>query len=409
MSCFKRKIFSLISLFVFSTGGFAASPGDPNHIDFALISDPHVDINNYRAVNINPSSGDKGRDLDKPSFVTLTSKMGNELEELPENPSFVVVLGDIPSHNAGKRRSQALTTVFQTFYDQFNPMPMFYTFGNNDSLTGDYGPFKSRGNSAYEIDKSVNEKDGFLSSGELCPFAGQPCLSNENKDYGYYSAYIGDHLKLLSLNSVLYSSKPGFTPSHEGDQQQLQWLSNELKDSQAKNEQVILTMHIAPNIWLPEYKTQFQNMLKSYPNVIVGIFVGHSHRDEFRAIKTKQQIIPIIFAAGFSPTSGNSASFKTVSLGRSSESSPWSVDNYSTYYFKGDKANNSVVTKYYDFDSAFCPSNNGFLTSCLKMQMKGRGSRYTFSPQASQLFSQHINANPAVPGQANAKYWVLNY
>ena len=398
----------LTSSLACSTGSFAASEGDTNQIDFALISDPHVDINNNQAININPDSSHKGADLDRPSFITLVSKLSNQLAQLPENPSFVVILGDLPSHNAGQKRAQFLDSIFQTFYEQLNPMPMFASFGNNDSIERNYGQFKYKGDSAYEILKQVTGLGGFLSNGAKCPFNGQPCIINKNEDYGYYSAYIGDHLKLLSLNSVIFVSRPSFSPSRKGDSEQLQWLRNELKQSQANKEQVILTMHVAPNSWTSEYKSAFKEIINAYPNVVIGLFAAHSHYDELRAIKTSKQTIPVIFSAGLSTGHGNASSFKTISINRANNS-PWAIQNYTTYYFKGYKADVSSVAKYYDFNTAYCPSSSDSFTTCLKNQIEKKGSSYVFSSKASKLLSEHYYANPKVPGTVNATTWVMNY
>jgi hypothetical protein len=398
----------LAVFFCCSTASFAASEGDTNQIDFALLSDPHVDINSDKAININPDSSHKGADLDRPSFITLVSKFSNQLSQLPENPSFVVVLGDLPSHNAGQKRVQFLDSIFQTFYEQLNPMPMFYSFGNNDSIERNYGQFKYKGDSAYEIFKNVTGMGGFLSTGTKCPFNNQPCIINKNETYGYYSAYIGDHLKLISLNSVIFVSRPGFSPSRKGDTEQLEWLRNELKQSQANKEQVILTMHVAPNAWMPEYKSPFKDIINAYPNVVIGVFAAHTHYDELHVIKTSKQTIPVIYSAGLSTGHGNAASFKTVSINRANNS-PWRIQNYTTYYFKGYKADVSSVEKYYDFNTAYCPSSNNSFTTCLKNQIEKKGSSYVFSSKASKLLSEHYYANPKVPGKVNATYWVMNY
>lgn len=398
----------LTSIFFCSTEGFAATEGDVNQVDFALISDPHVDINNEEAVNINPDDSHKGEDLDKRSFITLVSKFSNELSQLPENPSFIVTLGDLPSHNDVSQRARFLDSAFQTFYEKFNPMPMFYSFGNNDSIEKDYGAFKYKGESAYEINKKVTSTDGFLSSGSKCPFTNKPCIINENENYGYYSAYIGDHLKLISLNSVIFVSRPGFSPSREGDKEQLEWLNNELKQSQNNKEQVILTMHVAPNSWMPEYESPFKDLINTYPGVVIGLFAAHTHFDELYVLKSSEQTIPVIFSAGLSTAHGNSSSFKTVSIRRENNSS-WAIQNYTTYYFKGDKADVSSIEKYYDFNTAFCSSGSDSFTHCLNSQIAKKGSRYVFSAEASKLLSEHYNANPNVPGKVNATDWVMNY
>src|SRR5204862_3155297 len=95
----KIATFTILTSFIFFSAGSFATNANTNQVDFALISDPHVDINKTKAVNINPTPIYKGADLDKPSFVTIMTKLSNKIPQLPEHPSFVVALGDLPSHN----------------------------------------------------------------------------------------------------------------------------------------------------------------------------------------------------------------------------------------------------------------------------------------------------------------------
>jgi len=230
---------------------------------------------------------------------------------------------------------------------------------------------------------------------------------------------------MVSLNSVIYVHRPGFDPSRKGDIEQFNWLRDELKSSQANKEQVILTMHVAPSDWSNDpnewsvkgdwskkgYYDTFKSILKEYPNVVIGILAAHSEYDELRAFKTSnQQTIPVIFNPGLSTGHGNSSAFKTISVQRDSATSPWHIQNYVTYYFKGYKADSSNIEKFYDFNSSFCPTAKdiSFIT-CLNNQMTQSNGKYVFTSAASKLFSNHYYANPQVPASKNATSWVINY
>ena len=168
-------------------------------------------------------------------------------------------------------------------------------------------------------------------------------------------------------------------------------------------------MHIAPNSWESSYKSTFKDIIKAYPCVVIGMMAAHSHYDELRAIVSGKQTIPIIFSAGLSTGHGNSASFKTISINREANGKPWTMQNYTTYYFKGYKADSCTVQKYYNFKPVFCSPDSSSLRTCIYGMMNRKGSDYVFDSKSSKLLSEPYYANPAVPGKTNATGWVLNY
>ncbi len=374
----------------------AANTSNQNQMEVFLISDPHVDITKRQPTHINPQPN-ISEELDPQSFKYLIAKIGEQIDSHQEQNPAVLLLGDLPAHNAYKRKTTRdnINLVFEQLFETINPSPYFYVFGNNDSLQRNYGPFTYKDQSPFNLlQKITGNNDGFLSTGLKCPFDLAPCINNENKNYGYYSAYLGDHLKLISLNSVVFVSRPSFNPSRDGAKEELQWLENEIKTSKANHENVLLAMHVPPQSWESIYKDAFIKIVKTYPEVILGMVAAHTHFDELHAIKieNKNYVIPIIYSASIGSDHGNASSYKILNLSRQNDTSSWQFKNYVTYSFIGSTAEKSQLNQYYDFNKTFCStSSTETVSNCLKMHI----SKNKFDNATSILMSKHYTAgNP---------------
>lgn len=372
---------------------FSATAADQNHLNIFLVSDPHVDITKRQATHINPLPG-TSEELDQKSFKTLIAKIGEQIDLRQDMNQTLILLGDLPAHNAYSRKTTRdnINLVLEQLNEKINPTPYYYVFGNNDSLQRDYGPFTYNTESVSDLFKAITGNgDGFLSTGLKCPFYEASCINNESTQYGYYSAYLGNHLKLISLNSVVFVSRPGFSPSREGAAEELQWLEKELKTSKANHESVLLAMHVPPQSWETTYKDAFQKIIKSYPEIVIGMFAAHTHFDEIHAIKVGSYIIPIVYSASIGSDHGNASSFKTLNVSRANEQAPWKLKDYITYNFIGDTAAKSQLTPYYDFNQTFCSGTTTSVGSCLKKHIDNN----KFDSAASALMSKHYTAgNP---------------
>ncbi|STY28254.1 Acid sphingomyelinase-like phosphodiesterase [Legionella wadsworthii] len=395
---FKKLIVILTTLtFCFASyPSMAAQENNLNQLNVFLISDPHVDVTKRQATRINPLP-DISEELDPQSFKTLISKIGAQIDAQQETQQAILLLGDLPAHNAYSRKTTRdnINLVFEQLYEKMNPNSFFYIFGNNDSLERDYGPFTYNGESASDLFKSITgNDDGFLSTGLKCPFNGTACIDNENTNYGYYSGYLGDHLKLISLNSVVFVSRPGFSPSREGATGELDWLENELKQSKANHESVLLAMHVPPQSWETTYNDSLKKIIKAYPETIIGMVAAHTHFDEIHGIKIEKtgNVIPVIYSASIGSDHGNASSFKTLSLTRQTADAPWQLKDYITYHFIGATADKSQLNPYYDFMQAFCSeSSTNTVSACLKKHI----IHNKFDEVTSTLMSKHYTAgNP---------------
>lgn len=349
--------------------------------NFLVISDIHLDVNSSHAMEISPQRGNIANDLDLTTFKALMAKIHDSIAAGKiSKPQFVLLLGDIVGHIRIGADSviTSESKVFNELKSNFPNIPIFYTFGNNDSLASNYGPFKDRTKSpytsAYDVAKqAANWSDGFLSTGVLCEQSPKtfPCLISENTNSGYYDAYIQLSFRLISLNTVMFSRHSN--PSPEEAKQELQWLETQLKVATTNHETVLITMHIPfgnnvydhTNFWNPTYQTTFLQLLKTYKESIVGVLAAHTHNDELKIIKdaTGNTITGIYLTAALSTSHGNAPSVKTFYFAKS-KNSQWQITNYKSFYFSMNN-NHLDLTKLYDYQGEYCPFVAVDLYACL--------------------------------------------
>lgn len=99
-------------------------------------------------------------------------------------------------------------------------------------------------------------------------------------------------------------------------------------------------MHVPPQSWESIYKDAFIKIIKTYPEIILGMVAAHTHFDELHAIKieNKNYVIPIIYSASIGSDHGNASSYKILNLSRQNDTSSWQFKNYVTYNFIGSTA-----------------------------------------------------------------------
>ncbi len=335
-----------------------------------MISDIHLDSKSTHVMEISPSSSNTDNDLDLVTFQKMIANINNNIQTgIVAKPQFIILLGDMVGHlrtssdNVVKNES----LVFNTIKNNFPSIPIFYVFGNNDSIQTDYGPFIDPNQSSpYEIAKNnANWKNGFLSNGVKCNINKKifPCILTENTTDGFYSAYLKPRLRLISLNSVLFSPKRTLV-SEKDALQELDWLSKELNLAENNHESVLIAMHIPPgmnvynnsNFWLPTEQNLFLNLMKSHHKIIIGILASHTHAEEFKMIRDKfhRNIATVYFTAALSTSHGNEPSIKTFYFAKKNQR--WILSNYETFHFTGNQEN-ITLSKLYDYKSYYCKIN----------------------------------------------------
>lgn len=275
---------------------------------------------------------------------------------LSEKPDFIVYTGDLPAHYGhpfflpkGMRtqHNTNLATILaglRTLADT-NKTPLFYLPGNNDAIAGDYYSF------ADEDDKTplslVPEKKNpypalnIDSTGQKPPFM----IDDKNLKKGYYTAQLTDGLRLIALNTVIYSRH--FKNVDGGNQldygnDQMSWLGQALDSAKAAGDKVYIAIHIPPgkdaygvthngytDNWtfsLPTstnpWNDNFLEVIAGYQPTITGILYGHTHIDELRRLydTSGNNITEVaISCPGVTPQHDNNPGFKVVTYDESSK------------------------------------------------------------------------------------------
>lgn len=212
---------------------------------------------------------------------------GSQFEAtLGNQPDFTLFTGDVPPHNIWYDNTSTVTTAFEIYdvLSKYLTNPLYATFGNHDI---------SPVNMLYPVDlpgfdSSVDGKWAFEAlGGYFSQWLPSETIDHFENSYGTYAIRPRKGLKIINLNTVecyidnfyvFYNSGDDLDPNG-----QLQWLVNELQDSQTNNEKVWLMGHVAPSDsdCVVPWSNLFDGIVNRYASTIVGQFYGHSHNDKF--------------------------------------------------------------------------------------------------------------------------------
>lgn len=310
-----------------------------------LISDIHLDTETPATKPYQ----DPGMDLWK-AFQRKATEVAKQ-----QDVQFILFLGDLPAHysciggcylapgNRFKHNediSQALAGLHGIA--SRSGKPLFYLPGNNDAISGNYYSFADqRGQTPISLAQaSPLFFPAIVPSTNTTP----PCIvSNPNARLGYYSAYPVTGIRLIALNTVMYSPKyesADSTMQQAAGNEQMTWLAGQLKEATEKNEKVYLAMHIPPGLdykknrmWttVQPWERQLLTLCTRYQSVIAGVLFGHTHMDEIRRLydTTGKYVTEVAIAApGLSPNHRTNPAIKTVTFDSQSKE----LLDFSTYY-----------------------------------------------------------------------------
>ncbi len=327
-----------------------ASPVPSGHT-FLFLSDIHLN-DTARTTHY---GGDTGKDLWKLFKEKVSEVLGGA-----NSPDFIVYTGDLSAHYrcsgtcylepderaAHNRDLSAILSEFQALAAKYHK-PFFYLPGNNDAVAGNYYSFADKEqHSALDL---IPVKDLFFPVPGVIADKGPAHMISFPKPFmGFYSAQVMKGLRLLALNTVIYTPKytavDGGTQLSEGNKQ-LQWLADQLADAAANNEKVYIAMHVPPgidaysgsNMWKAQatgsanWQNTFLRLTEKYQANIAGILYGHTHMDEVRRLydSTGTRITEVaISSPGVTPNHFNNPGFKVVQYDSVSKE----LVDFTTYY-----------------------------------------------------------------------------
>ncbi|MCR9191173.1 MAG: metallophosphoesterase [Gammaproteobacteria bacterium] len=353
---------------------------------FLVISDIHLNVSKFQPKMVfAPKKSSQQNDLDRETFAILISTLTAEVASGKiAKPKFILLLGDLVGHQRQRLHavSESEHVVFESLKKAFPETPVFYLFGNNDSFVGDYGPFRNtdaseRLRSPLDVLRLTWPQGRFLSSGILCKrtFWTYPCLLQSKTTNGYYAAYLAPNLRLLSLNSVMFSrySSKNNGPSDD----QLKWLETQLAIAESKHESVLIAMHVPPGknvyrswfgdraaFWRDDLSERFVNLLQEHSSVVIGVLAAHTHKDELKVVQKKgKPLTGIYLNAALSTSHGNAPSIRSYKLRYQRPN--WNLVDYQTYYFTKDASEVVALQSLYEFRTIYCRKDEESMTACL--------------------------------------------
>ena len=384
-------VFSLVTLVCLQCCTSSSSK-DQNAIQqeyFIVIPDIHTNSAPF-VIPMDFTPDGPGEDLINNTDTLSLNEISQQLQEFvqaqPAPPEFVIFLGDMVRNGDDDDPPARLsdeTSAFSFLKATFPNIPIFYVYGNHDSVQEVWGPFYSTTpgsgpNSPYEVAELNGWSNGFLSTGETCdsnqPFAG-PCIIDEHTHIGFYSAYLKPNLRLIALNTAILDVQ-ALHPSTNDINTQFEWFNAQLSEAAANKELVIIAMHVPvgnnldshkPNLE-PSYNTQLLQIISNYRSNVIGMLAAHTHMDSMRVFtQSSKNVNFLINPAAISSHSGNAPSFQTVSFYNNQQffTDAWTITDYETFKFvqTQDNENQQVgIESVYKFSDYYC---NGAATSIM--------------------------------------------
>jgi hypothetical protein len=316
---FLFPVLASILLSASDTTKSAPDNSQPAKASFLVISDIHLDPLKTQTT-INPATRNAGTD----TWDTAQQEIAHLLNT--DKPGFIICLGALPRHAPIDSITGSMAAAGKTLSDLRNiattsNTPLFFVPGNNDSPNSDYGKFST---ALFQ-----NDPEGASS----WPAIGATMISTTfYKQLGCYSAYpLGRkaRLRVIVLNTVLYTWKYQ-SQNHDAEcEEQLIWLGQQLRQTKANHEMALIAMHVPPgqdtykhaSFWttrLPVNNTTIQNSfldtIDRYKANIIGLLASHTHMDGFKRLynKDKHFTALLISDPGIAPSDNNNSSLKLI-------------------------------------------------------------------------------------------------
>lgn len=268
---------------------------------------------------------------------------------------FVLVLGDTIGHDFryyykkyAQDKSQegyrdfvrkTLEYVNMQLTKTFPATNIFMVVGNNDTYSRNYQTVPGG---------DFLDQTGALWSSLIKSARDRAIMRSEFTAGGYYAVDVPsqDDMRLIVLNSVLFSVKSVGRGSEGAASAQLNWLHQQLQQAKSKNQKVLIAMHIPPALdiyatrnwrlftllefWRPEYISRFKTELAAFYPQIIAIFTGHLHYDwTQKLIVDSYQDIPVVTVPAVSPIFGNDPGFKVYHYSAADNH----IDDFYTYTY----------------------------------------------------------------------------
>lgn len=368
---FIKKI--IISLFIFFIPlAYAESNQNDTPVRFLSLADIHFDpfiachktpcplIQKLRAADVNDWANiftqfdnESAIYREDTNYHLLRSALNSAKNEADRaHAAFVFVLGDFLGHeyrskyvkySRDKSRSGYREFVKKTMQFLINELgqtfpniDVYSVIGNNDSYQEDYF-VEPHGQYLQDVAKQfaslVHDQKNHAAILQSLPEA------------GYYAVDLTPTMRLVVLNSVLFSTNARGVHVEQTAKQELHWLHHQLETAKENHQHVLIAMHIPVGVdiyatskirlftlielWQTKYTKQFQAELTQFAPQITAVFSGHLHTDWFQEQTYNGSDIPMTGTPAISPIFGNNPGFKIYSYSPST----LQLGNFMTYYY----------------------------------------------------------------------------
>lgn len=292
---------------------------------------------------------------DTNAYLLNSALAASKQAAIANQAQFVLILGDSLGHDykreykrfsgdqsgAGYRSFVRKTLEFltQQLSLAFPSVDVYMAVGNNDSYQGNY---------ITNADGLFYQDTANIWSNLIKSSSNREQMRKQFSHSGYYSVMLSKkaNLRLIVLNTTLFSYKAKGKNLESEAIKQLNWLHAQLQAAKDRKEKVFIAMHIPEGIdfyltlrtrvirlmtlWKQPYIQRFETDIALFSAEIAGIFVGHLHSNWMQILSFNNNEIPEAGVASISPIFGNYPGFRVYSYSQQ----PLQLKSYINYDYE---------------------------------------------------------------------------
>ncbi|KZT56588.1 sphingomyelin phosphodiesterase, partial [Calocera cornea HHB12733] len=199
---------------------------------------------------------------------------------LGSSPTFSIFTGDLPPHDVWATSEEGVVSVsdLNGLFKQYLKTAVYPAIGNHETSPVNLNPIPFPPTNQYLYNN--------LTLDDWVDWLDEDALEFARANRGSYATSPLPGMKILNVNSNfcyvdnfwLYGDWVEVDPTG-----QLAWLAEELAIAEAEGEKVWIIMHVATGLsdCLRNWSNLHDQIVKRFHSTIVGVFSGHTHRDEY--------------------------------------------------------------------------------------------------------------------------------
>uniref|UniRef100_A0A1I7T0R0 Sphingomyelin phosphodiesterase n=1 Tax=Caenorhabditis tropicalis TaxID=1561998 RepID=A0A1I7T0R0_9PELO len=215
-------------------------------------------------------------------YQTFDSAM-RHISKTFKDLDYIIITGDFEAHDSWDYTEdltrENMNNMTNVFLEYFPNVPVYVSIGNHEGVPQD----AMAPHTMPEYDTRGPQWLYKIMSDMWAHWIPKEALDTVQYRASY-AVYPKPGLKLISLNTIYCSEFNFYLYVNEVDPDAtLEWLIEELVDSEKKGELVHIISHIPPgdNYCLKGWSWNFFEIVKRFENTIAQMFYGHTHYDQF--------------------------------------------------------------------------------------------------------------------------------